>query len=94
MIDPTGEVLLEDYTTEGVSVAEVTVATQTSADRAAPAALGELVRKAFDVTKGRWDLQGRAKLRRGTSFYITLVISGSGQTPIWQRPTSASATAW
>jgi predicted amidohydrolase len=59
VIDPTGEVLLEDYTTEGVSVAEVTVATQTSADRAAPAALGELVKKAFDVTKGRWDLQGR-----------------------------------
>ena len=57
LIDASGEVRLEDYTTEGVSIGEVTLSSE---PRAEPAkTLDELVKDAFAVNEHRWDRHGR-----------------------------------
>ena len=60
IIDPSGEVLLEDYTTEGVSVQQVTISEPRSAEQAEQGAtLDELLKQAFSVTQDRWDGEGQ-----------------------------------
>ena len=60
IVDPAGEVKLEDYTTEGVSVVDVDLAADAPGEDGDDLkTLDDLLKKAFGVTANRWGADGR-----------------------------------
>jgi predicted amidohydrolase len=60
IVDPAGEVKLEDYTTEGVSVVDVDLAADAPGENGDDKkTLDDLLKKAFGVTANRWGADGR-----------------------------------